>query len=213
MFIKRLRLKKLLSFNDTEVELRQLNVLIGPNGVGKSNLIEAVSLLQAAPTSLARPLLQGGGVREWLWHGDRSPIGTVKCELSLSRGLLVYELEFTEDAQGFVILSEVLKSPVDSDAYFTRSGMQSTFGPPRHGRLCSAQRVCSVSVQEPRRPHADHGGGETFWANEDLPGVQNDRSLINSEIWNLNIGAKRRADGQRRQSRSHPPRPGLPGCA
>jgi AAA15 family ATPase/GTPase len=45
MLIKRLHLKKLLSFNDCEVDLGQLNVLIGPNAVGKSNLIEAIGLL------------------------------------------------------------------------------------------------------------------------------------------------------------------------
>jgi predicted ATPase len=84
MLIKRLRLKKLLSFNDSTVELRQLNVLIGPNAVGKSNLIEAISLLQAAPTSIESQILRGGGVRQWLWLGDQ--IARIECELNLSRG-------------------------------------------------------------------------------------------------------------------------------
>ena len=48
MLIKRLRLKKILSFNDSTVELGPLNILIGPNAVGKSNLIEAISLLRGA---------------------------------------------------------------------------------------------------------------------------------------------------------------------
>jgi predicted ATPase len=69
MFIKRLALKKILSFNDAEVELGQLNVLIGPNAVGKSNLIEVLGLLQAAPNSLATAFLRGGGVKQWLWLG------------------------------------------------------------------------------------------------------------------------------------------------
>src|ERR1017187_4731743 len=47
MLIKRLTLKKILSFNETTVELGQLNVLIRANAVRKSNLIEAISLLQA----------------------------------------------------------------------------------------------------------------------------------------------------------------------
>jgi hypothetical protein len=34
MLIKRLTLRKFLSFNDTTVEIRQLNILIGPNAVG-----------------------------------------------------------------------------------------------------------------------------------------------------------------------------------
>ena len=53
MLIERLRLKKILSFNDATIKLGQLNVLIGPNGVGKSNLIEVIGLLQAAPNGLA----------------------------------------------------------------------------------------------------------------------------------------------------------------
>jgi predicted ATP-dependent endonuclease of OLD family len=36
MLIKRLTLKKILSFNETTVELGQLNVLIGANAVGKA---------------------------------------------------------------------------------------------------------------------------------------------------------------------------------
>src|ERR1035441_2037536 len=137
MFIKRLRLKKLLSFNDTEVELRQLNVLIGPNAVGKSNLIEAVSLLQAAPSSLEGTLHRGGGVRQWLSLSDRSPIATVECELSLSRGPLAYRLKFLEDAglpAGFVIHSELLTksgphaNSEDPDAYFTRGLGRVAFG-------------------------------------------------------------------------------------
>jgi len=36
MFIKRLALKKILPFNAAEIKLGQLNVLIGPNAVGKS---------------------------------------------------------------------------------------------------------------------------------------------------------------------------------
>jgi recombinational DNA repair ATPase RecF len=70
MFINRLTLKKLLSFNDATVELGPLNVLIGPNAVGKTNLIEAIGLLQAAPDSLSAVLLSGG-VRQWLCLGAR----------------------------------------------------------------------------------------------------------------------------------------------
>jgi len=107
MLIKRLTLKKLLSFNDTTVELGPLNVLIGPNAVGKSNLIEAVGLLQAAPTNLANAILRGGGIRQWLWLGDEvpSPIATLECELVLSSGRhvgpLIYRLKFSEDVNGF----------------------------------------------------------------------------------------------------------------
>src|ERR1017187_10856691 len=73
MLIKRLTLKKILSFKETTVELGSLNVLIGPNAVGKSNLIEAISLLKAAPGDLRAAMLRGGGVRSWIWLGDPVP--------------------------------------------------------------------------------------------------------------------------------------------
>jgi len=151
MLIKRLSLKKILSFNDTEVELGQLNVLIGPNAVGKSNLIEVIGLLQAAPTNLAAAILRGGGVRQWLWLGDPvpSPIGTIECELTLTRGRqvgqFVYQVRFSEDASGFIILSEGLAKntgPIDIEnplAYFVRSFNHAEFGGTQAPELARAK--------------------------------------------------------------------------
>ena len=49
-----------------------LNVLIGPNASGKSNLLEAVELLHATPTAFAAAIRDGGGVQEWLWKGNEA---------------------------------------------------------------------------------------------------------------------------------------------
>jgi len=114
MLINRLVVKKVLSFRDSTIELGRLNVLIGPNEVGKSNLIEVIGLLQAAPASFATAILRGGGIRQWIWLGDRvpSPIASVDCELKLTRGRQVgpvtYGLQFSEDSNGPVILREYL---------------------------------------------------------------------------------------------------------
>lgn len=146
MLIKRLNLKKLLSFNDFTVELGQLNVLIGPNAVGKSNLIEAIGLLQAAPKSLAAAILRGGGVRQWIWLGDAvtSPIATVECDVRLpSYGhtgsnhrtvdSVVYSLQFSENSNGFVILNEQWANPTaeprNSGVYLDRAEFSATFRP------------------------------------------------------------------------------------
>ena len=69
--LKTLRLDGFLSFapGSEPIELEPLNVLIGPNGGGKSNLIEAIELLRATPTNVAECIRDGGGVREWLWKG------------------------------------------------------------------------------------------------------------------------------------------------
>jgi predicted ATPase len=53
-----------------DLPLRDLNVFIGANGSGKSNFLEILALLKAAPRSLPDPIKEMGGVREWLWKGD-----------------------------------------------------------------------------------------------------------------------------------------------
>ena len=62
-FIKRLRMGGLLSFPpDMEpFELQPLNVLIGPNASGKTNFIEVLELLRAAPVDFAAAIRDGGG--------------------------------------------------------------------------------------------------------------------------------------------------------
>ena len=69
MMLKSLHLKNILSFRDTEVALRPLNVLIGPNASGKSNLIETLGVLQAAPRDLAEFFRMNGPVSDWIWKG------------------------------------------------------------------------------------------------------------------------------------------------
>jgi len=128
MLIERLRLKKILSFNDASIKLGQLNVLIGPNAVGKSNLIDVISLLQAAPTGLAPAILRGGGIRQWLWLGDDLPVtATIECDMRLRSGRqvgpLFYQLQILGDANGYVIAGEELAKRVGrkTTRYFSRA--------------------------------------------------------------------------------------------
>ena len=69
-----LKFSGLLSFGPAGIDLpmERLNVLIGPNGSGKSNLLEAVSLLHAAPRGITEPISRSGGVREWTWKGEEA---------------------------------------------------------------------------------------------------------------------------------------------
>jgi predicted ATPase len=66
MLFRSITLSNLLSFQEMTVDLRPLNVLIGANSSGKSNLISAIGLLQAAPGDLQDALRRGGGPREWI---------------------------------------------------------------------------------------------------------------------------------------------------
>lgn len=71
MLFSRLKLRGLLSFGPEGVDLpmEPLTVAIGPNGSGKSNLLDAISLFQAAPRGMGEPVRRSGGMREWLWKG------------------------------------------------------------------------------------------------------------------------------------------------
>jgi predicted ATPase len=124
--IKELTLQNLLSFGpDTEAfPLRALNVLIGPNGSGKSNLIEAVSLLRTAPDKIASTVLDGGGIREWLWKGAKRPTAKLEAVVmypKTGRGLR-HALHFTENAGRFELVDERIEeekpSPGEELPYF-----------------------------------------------------------------------------------------------
>ena len=69
MLIKSLHLKNILSFRETELDLQPLNVLIGANGSGKSNLIDVIALLQAVPGDLVGFLRRNGPTEDWVWKG------------------------------------------------------------------------------------------------------------------------------------------------
>lgn len=109
-----LQLRGFLSFgpDSKPVKLEKLNLLIGPNGVGKSNLIEAVELLHATPTDLSSAIRLGGSAAEWLWKGIKQPKPAVICaQLSPTKSTreLCYRLAFTESANRLEITDEALE--------------------------------------------------------------------------------------------------------
>ena len=126
--LQRLRLDSFLSFApDSEpFDLEPLNVLIGPNGGGKSNLIEAIELLRATPLDVAQCIRDGGGVAEWLWKGhDRTAPATL--DVIVDHGTptgrpLRYRLEFAAVANRLEVLDEAIEDvaarPGESDVYF-----------------------------------------------------------------------------------------------
>ena len=104
--IRTIRLDNILSYGswDEEFPLEPLNVLIGPNASGKSNLIEVLSLLTAAPgRDLQAPIREGGGVSEWLWKGiERLPTAEVDVTVEYSGDQpLRYRLSFHGERRTF----------------------------------------------------------------------------------------------------------------
>jgi predicted ATPase len=114
-FIRTMRLQNFLSYGGEgeEIELQPLNVLIGPNASGKSNLIEAIGLLKATPIDLTVPIRKGGGIREWLWKGSKeTPIGEIEVTVDYPKGKmpLSYRLGFTIVSQRMEIVDEVIRN-------------------------------------------------------------------------------------------------------
>jgi predicted ATPase len=111
MLLTSIKLTNFLSYGDqTEtIPLKALNVIIGSNGSGKSNFLEAIELLKSAPKDLTAPIRDGGGVRDWLWKGAINPVpASLDAEIEYPKGPigLRYSLIFTEVAQGFELLDE-----------------------------------------------------------------------------------------------------------
>ena len=122
--LRSIRLENLLSFgpDGQDIPLQPLNVLIGPNASGKSNLLDAVTLLLATPNDLQRAILSGGGIRDWLWKGgDDSPTATIDVtvpNLVPQNVPIRYTLSFTEVSARFFLVDETIESerPTAPDA-------------------------------------------------------------------------------------------------
>lgn len=123
-FVRTLRLKNILSCGSEgeEIDLQPLNVLIGPNASGKSNLIEVISLLQATPRDLPRSIRLGGGIAEWLWKGEKDiPVAEIEADWDYHysgqfkqfnlQGLeqLRYRVCFTMVGQRFELVDEAIQ--------------------------------------------------------------------------------------------------------
>ena len=114
-FIRAIRLDSILSYapGTPEFPLEPLNVLIGPNASGKSNLIEALSLLAAAPRDLPAPIREGGGVSDWLWKGgglSGQGLLDVTVESPESPVGFRYRLSFSETGGRFELRDEAVES-------------------------------------------------------------------------------------------------------
>jgi predicted ATPase len=128
-FLRSLRLTNFLSYGPAgvTVELEPLNVLIGPNTSGKSNLIEAIGLLQATPSQdrLAAAISLGGGIGEWLWKGSPA---TLRFELEAvvenpkGQMPLRYRLAVGRSGQRMAVVDETVENerayPGLADPYF-----------------------------------------------------------------------------------------------
>ena len=110
MFIRSLKLRNILSFREPPpLELRPLNILIGPNASGKSNLIDCIGLLQALPGNVSQYINDRGAADSWIWRGTKSS-GTAElnCSFEVEDEQLEYLLEFSSAARVLSVDTERL---------------------------------------------------------------------------------------------------------
>ncbi|HCC37691.1 MAG TPA: chromosome segregation protein SMC [Treponema sp.] len=116
--INSIRLSNFLSFgNDSEeIKLNPLNIVIGTNGSGKSNFLEAFDLLRCAPSDITKPIREGGGVSDWLYKGDNKQ-SNAAIDVVVKNSLpnpkyneLRYAIEFNAVGQQFEIVDEKIVS-------------------------------------------------------------------------------------------------------
>ncbi len=134
--IHSLRLENFLSYGPQgmQIELEPLNIVIGPNASGKSNLIQAIELLRASPINITLPIIQGGGVDEWLFKGGReAPTAELQVVIDYPNELekLIHTVSFVSRGQHFQIVDETIQGskffgklnlPVETDYYNYRRG-------------------------------------------------------------------------------------------
>lgn len=115
--IRRLSLQNFLSYGPegVSVDLLPLNVLIGPNASGKSNLLEALAVLRATATDLQGAIREGGGIDEYIWKGRDAGEGAVLAavvddpDASLTQQI-EYRLELARRGTRVNVAEEVINS-------------------------------------------------------------------------------------------------------
>jgi predicted ATPase len=127
-FVRNLQIENFLSYGSQgeEIELEPLNVLIGPNASGKSNLIEALAVLKATPTDLPTPIRQGGGINDFLWKGEQG-VAIAKIQATIVNSLpklpnLRYYISLTVAGQKLELVDEAVENEQlfrgEDDVYF-----------------------------------------------------------------------------------------------
>lgn len=124
--LQQIKLTNFLSFGPetTSIDLKSLNIIIGINGVGKSNLIEAVALMRAAPRDIGAVVRKGGGASEWIWKGKRESVATIDVVFINPKGSqpLVHSLSFYSENARFQLQDERVENEYpygnQDDPYF-----------------------------------------------------------------------------------------------
>jgi predicted ATPase len=106
MPFSKIEIESVLSFKHVELELRRLNVLIGANASGKSNLVRVLGLLRSLPSNMSQEIAAGGGPRGWI---NQRITGHAKITLFGDDPVFTHQIVFGEVEQRYEIVSETLE--------------------------------------------------------------------------------------------------------
>lgn len=113
--IEKIRLRNILSFGDKgeEITLEPLNIIIGQNASGKSNLIDVINLIKAAADlNSVEYISKNGGISEWLWKGrKKEEVAQIYIEQKtpVTKDVHTYDFHFWEYGQRTVVFKDQIE--------------------------------------------------------------------------------------------------------
>jgi predicted ATPase len=120
--LRGLHVERYRSLKNVSVALSRVNVVVGPNGSGKTNLYRALKLVQdACAGRLARTLVDEGGMPSIEFAGPRSATGKARIQIRAAQDDATYALRFgviPPEKTRFALDPEV-KSEVVANAHGT----------------------------------------------------------------------------------------------
>ena len=109
-FLEKVHIKNFLSLRDVELPLKPLTVLVGPNASGKSNILNALSLLNRMMIDEELPPVEF--VQSHLWAGEASHI-TFRVQAKVKEVPTLYELKLKAEADSPVVAEELSVNSVN----------------------------------------------------------------------------------------------------
>ena len=129
--IEKIKLRNILSFGDKgeEITLEPLNIIIGQNASGKSNLVDVIKLLRSLPreNGFANFISRNGGISEWIWKGKNTGFSKIELWTIDSIDPAHYELNFEDFLQRSNIAKELIENIANKVSYSTKGSSSKSF--------------------------------------------------------------------------------------
>ena len=109
VFLEKIHIKHFLSLRDVGLPLKPLTVLVGPNASGKSNILNALHLLNDMMKEELPPV---EFIQNRLWAGETSHI-TFQIQAKVKEISALYELKLKAEADNPVVAEELLVNDVN----------------------------------------------------------------------------------------------------